>query len=217
MNTYVTKCTPCIRQLKFLHIVEQCIVPPFAASTTRVGIGWARHCSLLANTLLRKLCVLPESIRMYKGCLSTFPATLKVWQPIVPSRALREIWGVSKSYSITFASPSMFPISSSSSSIHREYRRLFLQRWPGTNRSSHQKQSPLALLSSRSRGRIVLVGLCVGVGKMPCCGCLKVVIFGATVCLEYGIRVFCLKGTKGGMHWGVYLGSVWCDYGCDRL
>jgi len=43
---------------------------------------------------------------------------------------------------------------------------------------------------------------------MPCCGCLKVVIFGATVCLEYGMKVFCLKGTEGGMHWGVYLGSV---------
>ena len=43
---------------------------------------------------------------------------------------------------------------------------------------------------------------------MPCCGCLKVVIFGFTVCLEYGMRVFCLKGTEGGMHWRVYLGSV---------
>ena len=56
----------------------------------------------------------------------------------------------------------------------------------------------MTLLSSRSLGRIVLVGFCIGVGNMPCCGCLKVLRLGVAVFLEYGMGVFCLKGREGG-------------------
>jgi len=93
MNTLVMKLTPCILYLKFMHIVEWCIVPPFVISTTKVLMGVTRHYSLLANLLLIKLWVLSELIRMYRGCLSAFPVTFNVWQPIMPSSAFKEIPG----------------------------------------------------------------------------------------------------------------------------
>jgi len=93
MNTSVMKLTPCILHLKFMHIVEQCIVPPFVISTTKVLMRVTRYCGLLANLLLIKLWVVSELIRMYKGCLSAFPVTHNVWQPNMPFSVFREIWG----------------------------------------------------------------------------------------------------------------------------
>jgi len=157
MNTSVMKLTPCILHLKFMHIVEQCIVPPFVISTTKVLMRVTRYCGLLANLLLIKLWVVSELIRMYKGCLSAFPVTHNVWQPNMPFSVFREIWGggVNDSCSMTFSSPFASTISSSSSIMHKEYSRLFLHLWLGTNLSSHLKHCSWALLSSKSLGVIV--------------------------------------------------------------
>jgi hypothetical protein len=128
MNTSGMKFTPCILHLKFLHIAEQCIVPPFSISTTKVLMGVVIHCSLLADVLLRKLWLLSESIKMYRGCLSAFSVTLNLWQSIVPFRALREKWGIRESCLTIFTSPSLSTTSLSSLIMHKEYSRLFLHR-----------------------------------------------------------------------------------------
>jgi hypothetical protein len=56
---------------------------------------------------------------------------------------------------MTFSSPFASTISSSSSIMHKEYSRLFLHLWLGTNLSSHLKHCSWALLSSKSLGVIV--------------------------------------------------------------
>jgi len=44
--------------------------------------------------LMMKLCVLPESTRINNGCFPTLPVTLKVFRPINPSNALRDMCGL---------------------------------------------------------------------------------------------------------------------------
>jgi len=158
-NTSVENWTPYIFQRKFLHTWVQVIWPPFAASTANGRIEVRVQLNLFATWVLIKLCVLPESIMIKSGDLSTLPVTLRVWKPEVPSKALMDIWGVKVSGSISLPSWTSSPTTSSSSKIHREYTFLFLHQWPGMNFSSHQKHNPFALLSSNSLFLRVFVGL----------------------------------------------------------
>ena len=166
------------------------MVPPLAASTAINLMGVLGHPSLLATSSWRKLCVLPESIKIKIGHRSILPHTLIVWHPEVPWIACSDRWGMRASTFIDSTNSSSSELSSSSPAIHKEYSLRFLHLCPGTNFSSHQKHSPLALRSSMS---LVLKGLegllfefgwlllgypVVGVGNRPCEGVLKGMVWG---------------------------------------
>jgi hypothetical protein len=49
------------------------------------------QCNLLAIIVLIKLWILPKSTNMDSKCLSILPVTFKVGNPIVPSKAFKEM------------------------------------------------------------------------------------------------------------------------------
>ena len=159
MNTSASKHTRCISHFKPLHTEVHDIFPPLAACIVIWVMVVKLFCSLWANEEFRKLWVLPESTRMWRTCFPTFPVTFMVWNPIVPSKAFSEIWGISSPVGHPSSNCSSPLISSSSSIILREYNLLFLHLWPGKNLSSHQKHNPFNLRSSSSWFFIDLVGL----------------------------------------------------------
>jgi hypothetical protein len=119
VNTSVLNETPCTDHWNFLHTEVQVISPPLTTCIIKALMLLSLQCNLYATWLLMKLWVLPESTKINKGCFPTLSVTLRVFSLAVPSKALRDRWGlwVTCSTSIT-PSPSL--LSPSSSTTHKE-------------------------------------------------------------------------------------------------
>jgi hypothetical protein len=90
----VANSTPYIDHWKFLHTKVQVMVPPSATYIVKALILVSLQRNMSATWLMMKLCVLPESTRINNGCFPTLPVTLKVFRPINPSNALRDMCGL---------------------------------------------------------------------------------------------------------------------------